>query len=570
MKAKVISFCLALIICLGMTPQGIYAIEGENPDQIVIEEEGNIEEGGGIDAKGVGLDAKNAGSDMSEGLNAGVDGESTDGVGEGEGEDEDGQVEPEIVPTVTDVSVSITAMKKVDVSWTATNAEDFKLYVADNAEFENADVYNITHGRMSYTITKVDMTKTELFVGIVPISGTVTGEMVTKSFNPQQGFVPKTVAAEDRVFTRNSNSPKVVVTDESGNTISSSYYSVDGPKITKPGTYKLTVNFRSNYSWAKPLTFSYKVLPPPITVSCLWADTSWLKFNFYSKSCDLSSAVVDKVYFEFYSGGSLAKTFSSKADSNDIKCTGLKSGKTYKVKAYCKTGSLKSEVTEYEFTVPVAVGTPHCNDAETKKLVSLLKSNKDFTYKFSKPVTNNSARNWCNTILNGHPQYRGYSRSYNMKNGGVTEVKFDYNKTQATKARKIQKPINSIVKGAKKKKGVKAKIKYVNSRLCKTCSYDYKAYNAHRKGKSYSTDCYTTYGCLVKHKAVCAGYAETFNAIMFQLDIPCKEVSAHNHAWNKVKVGKKWYYVDVTWNDCVKNKTKYLLKKSHPYAKYLK
>jgi len=35
-----------------------------------------------------------------------------------------------------------------------------------------------------------------------------------------------------------------------------------------------------------------------------------------------------------------------------------------------------------------------------------------------------------------------------------------------------------------------------------------------------------------------------------------------NHIWNKVKVGKKWLHVDVTWNDCT-HSTKYLLKSSH-------
>jgi transglutaminase/protease-like cytokinesis protein 3 len=95
-----------------------------------------------------------------------------------------------------------------------------------------------------------------------------------------------------------------------------------------------------------------------------------------------------------------------------------------------------------------------------------------------------------------------------------------------------------IVNGAKKKKSTRAKVKYVNSQICKTCSYHYAAYRAHKKGNYTKYKyCYDAYGCLVEHKAVCAGYSEAFATIMTELNIPNTYANSPNHRWNKVKIG---------------------------------
>ncbi|MET2986487.1 transglutaminase domain-containing protein [Aureibaculum conchae] len=63
-------------------------------------------------------------------------------------------------------------------------------------------------------------------------------------------------------------------------------------------------------------------------------------------------------------------------------------------------------------------------------------------------------------------------------------------------------------------------------------------------------------------KAVCEGYAQTFKRVSEYLGIPCKLIGGYakgdisdidnipdqeNHAWNAVKINKKWYLVDATW-----------------------
>jgi len=103
----------------------------------------------------------------------------------------------------------------------------------------------------------------------------------------------------------------------------------------------------------------------------------------------------------------------------------------------------------------------------------------------------------------------------------------------------------------------------VNNSLCDICSYDYRSfYGKYNTDSGNHPDAGTAYGCLVRHKAVCEGYAEAFRLIMDRLKIPNKLASSKDHTWNKVKLGGKWYHVDVTWNDGT-NRSKYLLTKKH-------
>lgn len=98
---------------------------------------------------------------------------------------------------------------------------------------------------------------------------------------------------------------------------------------------------------------------------------------------------------------------------------------------------------------------------------------------------------------------------------------------------------NKVVKKARRIKSTTARIRYLNSYIKNTCKY---------KSNKYDND---VYGVLVKHRAVCGGYAQTFYQLAVKSGISVKlRISyKHNHAWNEVKVGGKWKTVDVTWND---------------------
>lgn len=62
---------------------------------------------------------------------------------------------------------------------------------------------------------------------------------------------------------------------------------------------------------------------------------------------------------------------------------------------------------------------------------------------------------------------------------------------------------------------------------------------------------YSAYGCLVDKKAVCQGYALAYSYLLRELGIESSVIYSKdmNHAWNYIKLGKKYYHVDVTFDD---------------------
>ena len=92
------------------------------------------------------------------------------------------------------------------------------------------------------------------------------------------------------------------------------------------------------------------------------------------------------------------------------------------------------------------------------------------------------------------------------------------------------------------------KVKIAHDYLAKRCSYEYSTNWAKTKAN-------TAYGALVKKKAQCSGYARAFKALCDAMKIKCYYVHATeksinpSHQWNIVKVGKKYYHIDVQCND---------------------
>lgn len=85
--------------------------------------------------------------------------------------------------------------------------------------------------------------------------------------------------------------------------------------------------------------------------------------------------------------------------------------------------------------------------------------------------------------------------------------------------------------------------------LVRTCEYDLKAAAEH-DGSPLAR---TVYSVLVRHLAVCEGYAMAYRYLLNAVGIVSEE--AHGvgipHIWNYVRLDGKWYHVDVTWDDPV-------------------
>ncbi len=101
------------------------------------------------------------------------------------------------------------------------------------------------------------------------------------------------------------------------------------------------------------------------------------------------------------------------------------------------------------------------------------------------------------------------------------------------------------------------KIRYVHDALVDRTEYDTAGAEAAEEGADFSLlwKSSSAYGCLAEGKAFCAGYAAAFQLLLSELDIPSIRVSGYDkqsgvaHEWNCVKLGRDWYYVDVTWDD---------------------
>lgn len=114
----------------------------------------------------------------------------------------------------------------------------------------------------------------------------------------------------------------------------------------------------------------------------------------------------------------------------------------------------------------------------------------------------------------------------------------------------------------------KEQIKKIHDVLCKTIVYT-----------DEEDGCYDAAGAIIKGKAVCQGYAMAFTYLCQLYGINCSmvrgEVSTGGHAWNIVKVGERWLYMDVCWDDYLSTYNYYLktekqMSKTHTLKKTTK
>ncbi len=96
------------------------------------------------------------------------------------------------------------------------------------------------------------------------------------------------------------------------------------------------------------------------------------------------------------------------------------------------------------------------------------------------------------------------------------------------------------------------KVKTIHDFICLNTTYDYEHFGI----DSYVTQ-FSAYGALVDGRSVCQGYANLFYRMCLEAGVDARIVGgtadngegAGPHAWNIVKIGDKYYFVDVTWDD---------------------
>lgn len=155
-----------------------------------------------------------------------------------------------------------------------------------------------------------------------------------------------------------------------------------------------------------------------------------------------------------------------------------------------------------------------------------------------------------------------YRRGTAYVNGYGTMYKYVYYLEYYTSASQ-EKKLTSAVNKQLKKMDLKGKSDYYKIRkiydyICDHVDYDY----AHVSNKYYYKQ-YTAYAAMCEGKAVCQGYAVLFYRMCLDAGVQNRVITSYNHAWNIVKIGKKYYSVDSTWDGQDKKTTHdYFLKGS--------
>lgn len=140
---------------------------------------------------------------------------------------------------------------------------------------------------------------------------------------------------------------------------------------------------------------------------------------------------------------------------------------------------------------------------------------------------------------------------YTSANGGQATFKLSYYTSKAKQKKALDK-IKKVAKKIKKKypNNQFKQIKAVHNYVIEQTTYD-----------SKEADRYSIYGVMKDGRAVCQGYAMTTYYLLKELNIDVKYVTGtaggENHAWNKVKLGGKWFNMDTTWDDTASSKFSY-------------
>lgn len=182
--------------------------------------------------------------------------------------------------------------------------------------------------------------------------------------------------------------------------------------------------------------------------------------------------------------------------------------KTTTLKVICISGSKKSSIVTRTYTIKKPISTIHPVDADA-----------DSTYSKISKYINALAYNEVASL-------------------SATDQKI---------CQAIQKILASEITDSMT---TEEKAKAIHDYLINNTTYDIDNYNAGTIPKTS----YKVEGVLIKKKAVCQGYAETYFMFMQILDIPCKMISGTGngepHAWNLVQLSDgKWYHIDCTWDD---------------------
>ena len=157
------------------------------------------------------------------------------------------------------------------------------------------------------------------------------------------------------------------------------------------------------------------------------------------------------------------------------------------------------------------------------------------------------------TVLNnsGIPLLEGFGHSYIIETGAGCKLKpMNLGHEEYVELKEIEDFILSICG----ERGVTdlELINNLNYWLKNNTGYDY----------SFRDISYSELGIVRNRSAVCDGYSDFVKRVCDMYGVPCEKVIGNVdeglHAWNRIKIGGTWYYIDTTWNVCLGSNQYYL------------
>ena len=148
------------------------------------------------------------------------------------------------------------------------------------------------------------------------------------------------------------------------------------------------------------------------------------------------------------------------------------------------------------------------------------------------------------------------------KRANASGMKIHYRSANQRKA--LNTKVRAMLKKVSQWDSQSEKVEKIHDAINRRCRYDSASYRSGR----LAADSGSAYGSLVRGRSVCAGYAEAFQLVALKAGLKSRYVCNGSHAWNLVRIGGRWYHIDLCWDDTSGCKRKYFLKGGKTMAKY--
>ena len=138
---------------------------------------------------------------------------------------------------------------------------------------------------------------------------------------------------------------------------------------------------------------------------------------------------------------------------------------------------------------------------------------------------------------------------YYSSGGTVSTIQLVFDEYTMADKRAFDNKVSEIISRIDPLWSDAEKVLFLHDYIVTHCDYDVTM--AKRSNTDPYHRLYTAYDCLVNGSSVCEGYAKAFSVLCSKVGIESYGVTSrtNNHAWNLVKFGGKFYYIDCTGDD---------------------